>query len=123
MIVPPRVVSEEFAEPGSRCDQPVSLIDLYPTLIDVCGIQGSFELDGESLRPLMQHPKQRTGRVVTTTFDQGNLSLRNDRFRYLRYADGSEELYDHANDSHEWENLATSPQYQQQLEFFRKQLK
>ena len=122
MIVPPRDVSEEYAKPGSRCEQPVSLIDLYPTLIDVCGIQGAFELDGESLRPLMQDPKQRTGRVVTTTFDPENLSLRTDRFRYLRYADGSEELYDHASDPHEWENLVTSPKHQQQLDFFRNQL-
>ena len=122
MIVPPRDVSEEYAKPGSRCEQPVSLIDLYPTLIDICGIQGAFELDGESLRPLMQDPKQRTGLVVTTTFDPENLSLRTDRFRYLSYADGSEELYDHASDPHEWENLVTSPKHQQQLDFFRNQL-
>ena len=123
MIVPARDVSKEYAKTGNRCEQPVSLIDLYPTLIDICGIQGAFELDGESLRPLMQDPKQRTGRVVTTAFDPENLSLRTNRFRYLRYADGSEELYDHANDPHEWENLATSPKHQQQLDFFRNQLK
>jgi hypothetical protein len=46
--------------------------------------------------------------LVVTTFDLGNLSLRTDRWRYIRYADGSEELYDLHKDPHEWDNLADS---------------
>ena len=44
-------------------------------------------------------------------FDPGNESLRTDRWRYIRYADGSEELYDHNNDPHEWTNLANNPEH------------
>lgn len=108
IIVPPRKQKTDFAS-DARCKEPVSLVDLYPTLVELCGADGPQKLDGQSLVPLLRNPRQRSGRGVVTMFDRGNTSLRTDRWRLIRYADGSEELYDHSRDSHEWENLAGNP--------------
>jgi arylsulfatase A-like enzyme len=108
IIVPPRKAAGRFAAAGSHCNQPVGLIDLYPTLVELCSVKASDKLDGQSLVPLLREPNRSTGRAVVTMFDPGNASLRTDRWRFIRYANGSEELYDHSNDSHEWNNLADS---------------
>jgi arylsulfatase A-like enzyme len=105
IIVPPARNADSFAS-GARCDQPVGLIDLYPTLVEICDVSGPTELDGRSLVPMLKDPAQPTGRAVLTFFDPGNISMRTDRWRYIRYSDGSEELYDMTNDPHEWTNLA-----------------
>jgi hypothetical protein len=55
-------------------------------------------------------------------FDKGNASLRTDRWRYIRYGDGSEELYDHSNDPNEWSNLANKNEFDVQRQLLRKQL-
>ena len=91
---------------GSRCDRPVSLLDLYPTLADLCDLKLPSHLEGESLRPLLQHPAATTDRVVVTTYKYQNHSVRSQHYRYTRYADGSEELYDHRTDPLERENVA-----------------
>lgn len=110
IIVPPKADADLF-EAGSRCEQPVGLIDLYPTLTELCGVAGPETLDGQSLVPLLRDTAQGTSRGVVTMFDPGNASLRTDHWRYIRYADGSEELYDHKTDPHEWSNLAGRQEY------------
>ena len=112
MVVPPRSKAGKFAAGGSRCHQPVSLLDLYPTLVELCDLQGPETLDGQSLETLLREPSRATGRVVTTTFDRGNISLRSDRWRYIRYSSGEEELYDLAQDPNEWSNLAGRAEYE-----------
>lgn len=109
IIVPPKKLAGGFAKAGSRCNAPVSLVDFYPTLTELCGITPPDNLDGRSLVPLLRNPKRRTGRSVVTLFDRGNVSVRSKRWRYIRYRDGSEELYDHQHDPHEYRNLAGSP--------------
>jgi arylsulfatase A-like enzyme len=95
----------------AKCAEPVSLIDLYPTLIEMCGLPQREGLSGKSLLPLLTDPSQETGRMVLTTFGQGNHAVMGSRWHYIRYADGSEELYDLQTDPNEWQNLSHEPQY------------
>jgi arylsulfatase A-like enzyme len=122
IVVPPRKLADRFAPAGSRCAQPVGLIDLYPTLAELCGAAAPDKLDGQSLVPLLRDPERPTGRTVVTTFDPGNVSLRTEHWRYIRYADGSEELYDHSKDPNEWDNLAGRSEHQPVMAKFRTQL-
>lgn len=121
MIIPPKSQASQFTPAGSRCDRVVSLIDLYPTLLEFCNVPGPEELDGQSLVPLLHDPKLDTKRHVLTTFDKGNVALRDDRYRYIRYADGSEELYDHTVDALERYNVANRADSAAVLEALRKQ--
>ncbi len=111
IVVPPKRLAKQFALAGSRCDQPVGLIDLFPTLSNVCGLSAPENLDGKSLLPLLHDPAKQTDRVIITTFGKGNFSLRNIRWRYLSYANGEEELYDLKNDPNEWANLSGDPRF------------
>jgi arylsulfatase A-like enzyme len=104
--VPLIVVAPGVTEPGGRCDKPVDLTSLYPTLIELCGFEPNSELDGVSLTPLLENPSRAWGRPAITTYQRGNHAVRDERWRYIRYADGTEELYDHQNDPHEWDNVA-----------------
>lgn len=98
-------------EPGSRCDAPVNLLDVYPTLCELAGLPPRDELEGRSLLPLLRDPRAEWNRPTLTTHGRGNHALRDRRFRYIRYRDGSEELYDHQTDPNEWHNLAGDPEY------------
>lgn len=109
--VPFIIVAPGVTEPGTVCEQPVSLLDIYPTLIDLCGLPQKEDLDGESLLPLLKDPNTSWERPALMTMGRGNHAIRSERWRYIRYSDGSEELYDHDNDPWEWENLAMHPQY------------
>jgi arylsulfatase A-like enzyme len=98
-------------KPGRRCSRPVTMVDIYPTLIDLCGLTPKDELEGRSLVPLLKNPKAKWERPALTTHGRNNHSLRGERFRYIRYSDGTEELYDHEKDALEWINLADDPKY------------
>ena len=97
-------------DPGV-CDEPVGLIDIYPTLAAVCGLVPPTGLEGESLAPLLSNPQDPDWeRPVLTTLWQGVYTVRSERWRYTRYMDGTEELYDHSADPEEWTNLADDPE-------------
>lgn len=119
IIVPPQQWAAKFKNLGQVCDEPVSLIDLYPTLAELCDVPTPGSLDGVSLVPLLRDPKVRTERVVVTSFDPGNVTLRSDRWRYIRYEHGSEELYNLRRDPNEWNNLAAEPEHEARLASFR----
>ena len=101
-----------FAGPGiseaARCERPVGLIDVYPTLLNLCGIDAKEGLDGMDISKLLEDPDADWGKPAICTFGPNNHSLRSQRYRYTVYADGSEELYDHDQDPHEWTNLIAS---------------
>lgn len=104
------------------CDRPVSLIDLYPTIVELCGLPSREGLDGQSLMPLVNNPRLEWNRPVITTYGAGNHSVRTERWRYIQYHDGGEELYDHQNDAQEWHNLAKSTDHAAILSELRKSL-
>ena len=108
--VPLIFVDPRQANAGKTCKVPVSLLDIYPTLVELCGLKlPPQKLEGDSLTSLLKNPAIQLDRVVITTGGKGNHALRSQRYRYIRYADKSEELYDHENDPHEWKNLAGEP--------------
>ncbi|MDR9827239.1 sulfatase [Vibrio sp. FNV 38] len=92
-------------------DKPVSLLDIYPTLLSISGLPKNSLNEGNDLTPLILNPGHEWPHVATTTFGPNNHSVKSERYRYTRYADGSEELYDHSVDSNEWLNLASAPNY------------
>lgn len=123
IIVPPKAVAQNFAPPGSTCERPVGLIDLYPTLTELCRVEPPENLSGQSLVPLLKNPHQKTNRHLVTTFNPGNYSVRSDDWRYILYQDGSQELYNLQGDPHEWKNLADDPTTQTVINKLRSSLK
>jgi len=106
------IVAPGITEAGSRCSRPVSLTDLYPTLVELTGLPlPAHKLGGHSLLPLLANPAAKWPHIALTTYKPNNHTVRSDRWRYIRYEDGSEELYDHATDPNEWKNLAGNPNY------------
>ncbi len=95
---------------GQVCARPVNLLDVYPTLLDLAGLDPQPGLDGRSLVPLLRDPKQ-SWRPTVTTHGRLNHAVRSENHRYIRYADGTEELYDHRVDPMEWTNLAADENY------------
>lgn len=104
-------VAPGVTEPGGRCGRPVDHLDIYPTLIELCGLEPRAELEGNSLVPLLRNPETTWDEPALTTHGKDNHSLRDERWRYIRYSDGTEELYDHDEDPLEWKNLAGDPKY------------
>ena len=101
-----------FKAPGvtspTRNSEVVSLLDLYPTLAELCGLPVSARLEGQSLVPLLSDPSISRDKPVLNTWLYGNLAVRSNRYRYIRYRDGTEELYDHQSDPGEHTNLISS---------------
>ncbi|MEO1912413.1 MAG: hypothetical protein ABGW98_01045, partial [Myxococcales bacterium] len=69
------------------------------------------QIEGRSLAPLLEDPSRDWPWPSITTYGSGNHTARDERWRYIRYHDGSEELYDHESDPMEWTNLASAAQH------------
>jgi arylsulfatase A-like enzyme len=99
-----------FAGPGvasgARCDQPAELLDIYPTLVELSGLPPRDDLEGHSLVPQLKDASAERPWPAITSHNQGNHGVRSRHWRYIRYADGSEELYDLRSDRREWRNVA-----------------
>ena len=139
--VPLIIRAPGLAKAGGKAAHPVSLIDVYPTLIDVCGLSADtmkngkgHALDGHSLKPFLTDPTTTdwTGPDAALTalykwrtkYDpaEESYSLRFKDWRYIRYENGKEELYHTTEDPHEWTNLAEDPAFADQLKTFRTKL-
>lgn len=105
----PLVFAGPGIEPGAACWEAVSLLDLYPTLIDLCGLPSNPGLEGVSLVPQVADPAAARERPAITSSYAGNHSIRTRDWRLIHYDDGAEELYDHRSDPDEFHNLATDP--------------
>jgi len=116
------VVGLEDVVKNQLCKKPVSLVDLYPTLLDLCGLPSRDGLDGKSLVPLLKSPEMEWERPVLMTFGYENHAIRTDRWRYIRYNDGGEELYDHDSDPNEWKNLASNAEYRPLIDTLKRSL-
>jgi iduronate 2-sulfatase len=130
-----------FDSAGKECKLPVSLIDLYPTLIDLCGLPNDTmktdqgrPLDGFSLKSLLEDPENGDWEgpeyAITAMYKWAqyydpaiqNYSLRYKNWRYVRYENGKEELYHTRKDDHEWNNLALDSNHSKTLHKYRSQL-
>lgn len=140
--VPLIVRAPGVGQAGGRAGHPVGLIDLYPTLADLCGLVGDTRkndqgapLDGHSLRPFLADPEHGTwdgpdaalsmvyaGGEYETISEMQHFSVRTRDFRYIRYNNGFEELYDHRDDPYEWTNLVGKPEYETTRQELRQKL-
>src|SRR4051812_42144172 len=91
---------------GVACERPVDFMSIYPTLTDLCGIPTPKHVEGRSLRSLLVAPSSSWDQPALTTYRFKNHAVRSEGWRYIRYANGDEELYDETNDPNEWTNLA-----------------
>ncbi len=96
---------------GGRTERITSLIDIFPTLLELAGLPQKEGLDGRSLVGLLRDPEAEWDHPAISTYDFSEYSVRTQDWRYVRYIDGSEELYDHRRDPEEWHNLADDPAY------------
>jgi iduronate 2-sulfatase len=120
--VPLIVVVPGLTKPGSVVTTPVGLVDLYPTLAELCGVPRPENLQGQSLVPMLRNPEEK-GRgwaLTQVTRRRGGkeffgYSIRTERYRYTEWDGGAEgrELYDHAEDPQERFNRVDDPKYQQ----------
>jgi arylsulfatase A-like enzyme len=106
--VPFLLVAPGVTRPGQVIGQPVDLSAIYPTLAELCGLPLPGPCDGISLVPRLRDPAAPLPPALMT-YLKGNHAVRSERWRYIRYADGTEELYDHDSDPQEWRNLAGEP--------------
>jgi arylsulfatase A-like enzyme len=122
--IPLIISAPDMSQVGKTCTRPVSLIDIYPTLVDLCDLPGNpnaatngWGLQGHSLRPYLENPSTGvwTGPGVALTSVHGRSgvhhSVRSERYRYILCSNGEEELYDHNPDPHEWHNVANDSSF------------
>ncbi|MFP4365826.1 MAG: sulfatase [Bacteroidales bacterium] len=104
-----------FAAPnipkGKKINEPVEMLSIYPTLLEMCGLPAYDRNEGSSLIPAITSENSVNENYAITTFGMQNHGLRSSTFRYIQYEDGSEELYDHTKDPNEWYNIADNEEY------------
>lgn len=108
IIIPPK---NQKITGGQFRDAPVNLLDVYPTLVDLCGLPDNTMLEGRSLKPLLDNPNEEWKYPSVTTMGRETHSVRTEKWRYIQYFDGSEELYEIQKDPNEFENLSSFEEY------------
>lgn len=101
---------------GTKCDAPVNLLSLYPTLTELSGVPEKGTNDGPSVVPLLENAEADWPHVSITYLGRpGNYGLSGRRYRYIAYDNGDEELYDIDTDRYEWTNLAAKPEFAEKI--------
>ncbi|MCX7047014.1 MAG: sulfatase [Candidatus Sumerlaeota bacterium] len=100
-----------LTKPNSRCERAIDYMTMYPTLTDLCGVPTPGHVQGKSIRSLLADPKALWDSPAITTYKYMNHTVRTEGWRYIRYANGDDELYDEAKDPYEWANLAPKPEF------------
>ncbi len=114
--VPPGAPGLPAGTGAGACNRPVNLLSLFPTLLELCGLPAQPHHDGPSLVPLLADPAADWPHVAVTHLGQpGSFGLSTERWRYIHYANGDEELYDIEADPYEWTNLATLEEHASRL--------
>ena len=123
MIIVPSNTDLRFKEPPAKtCSRPVGLIDIYPTLLELCELPARDANEGHSVVSLMKDPESNWRYSILTTYARGNHALRSDSYRYMHYEDGSAEFYDHTQDPQEWTNLAGREEHAALIKRFKREL-
>lgn len=113
-----------IATPGlatGRTSAFAELVDLYPTAADLVGLPAGENVQGRSLRPVLEDPQARV-RDAAVSLDRGSFAVRTDGWAYMRYRDGSEELYDMRRDPQQFTNLAGTAEHAKPLRKLRRRL-
>lgn len=97
---------------GMQCNSPVNLLDIYPTLVELCGLPDNIKNEGNSLVQLLKSPDMNWELPSITTYGKDRHAIRIQNWRYIHYDNGSEELYNHEKDPEEWMNLASDPEFE-----------
>lgn len=100
-----------LTKPGAKCDRPIDFMSIYPTLTELCGIETPKHVEGVSVKSLLENPRSSWRQPAVTTYKFKNHTARNSDFRYIRYENGEEELYDHRKDPNEYTNVIKNPAY------------
>lgn len=102
-------IAPGVTKPGGSSGRTVDFLSIYPTLTDLAGIPTPEHVQGKSIRALLADPQAPWTEPAVTTYRFNNHTVRTEGWRYIRYANGGEELYDEVNDPYEWTNLAANP--------------
>ena len=105
----PLIVVAPGLPKGQASNRPAELLDIFPTLLELTGLEADPRQEGQSLVPLLKNPKAHWPFPAITSFGPGNYAIRTTHQRLIQYHDGSREFYDHRPDPHEWENLIHDP--------------
>ncbi len=109
----PLIFAGKSINASTSCNTQVGLIDVYPTLLDYCGLPKNNKNQGNNLMPLVREPNRNWDKPVLTSYGYKNISIYKQPYHYIQYADGSGELYDMKNDPNEWDNLAELSDFSQ----------
>lgn len=116
----PLIVAGPKVARGAKIDATVSLIDLFPTVTALAGVEDDQSRDGVSLVSVLRDPSSAKDRdILLPGMKPEEYAIINRDWRYIRYADGGQELYQLRNDPNEWENLAGRPAHAKMIETMR----
>jgi len=100
-----------ITRPGGRCERTVDFMTIYPTLCELADLPIPKHVEGKSIRSLLSDPDAEWTTPALTTHGFSNHAVRSERWRFIRYEDGGEELYDHRHDPYEWTNVASRVEF------------